>query len=45
MNLPDRLEDLEKKEQILKTQYIKILGAIEVVNELIQGEKDKKAKK
>ena len=45
MNLQDRLKDLEKKEQLLKNQYIKTIGAIEVVTELLQLEKEKKPKK
>ena len=45
MSLTDRLEDLKKKEQILKEQYIKVIGAIELVEDMLEKEKEEKKPK
>ena len=45
MNLQDRLESLKKQRELFKENFIKVLGAIELVESLIEDEKKKKPKK
>ena len=40
MNLETRLENLKKQQEIIREQFIKIAGAIELVEGMIEDEKN-----
>ena len=42
MNLDSKLKDLQEKEQLLKEHYLRVLGAIDFVKELLKEEKKSK---
>ena len=44
MTLQDRKEQLEKQQDILKEQYIKVAGAIELIDSMIEDEKNNATK-
>ena len=44
MTLQDRKEQLQKQQDMLKEQYIKVAGAIEMIDSMIEDEKNNDAK-
>ena len=40
MNLETRLENLKKQQEIIREQFIKIAGAIELIEGMIEDEKN-----
>ena len=40
MNLQDKLDNLKNQREVLKEQFIKVIGAIELLETLIKEEKD-----
>ena len=44
MTLQDRKEQLQKQQDMLKEQYIKVAGAIEIIDSMIEDEKNNDAK-
>ena len=44
MTLQDRKEQLEKQQELLKEQYIKVAGAIEMIDSMIDDEKNNDSK-
>ena len=44
MTLQDRKEQLEKQQELLKEQYIKVAGAIELIDSMIDDEKNNDSK-
>lgn len=44
MTLEDRKKHLESQRELLKEQYIKVVGAIEMIDNMIEDEKKDDAK-
>ena len=44
MSLQDRLDNLKKQQELLKEQFIKVAGAIEMLESMIDDEKNNDAK-
>jgi len=44
VTLQDRKEQLQKQQDMLKEQYIKVAGAIEIIDSMIEDEKNNDAK-